>query len=190
VVSIALVLALVSADAPAFFRVQFTATCGNIVLNITRAHAPLGVDRFYELVQAGYFGTNDQNANAFFRVVPNFVVQFGISGDPAVSRVWKNKSIRDDPVIYGNKKGTIAFATAGPNTRTTQLFINFVDNSFLDPQGFAAFGIIDTGFDVALKIYAKDGQRPSQDAIYNQGNAYLKQNFPNLDYIKSATVLA
>ncbi|MGH7070310.1 MAG: peptidylprolyl isomerase, partial [Acetobacteraceae bacterium] len=141
-------------------------------------------DRFYNLVEHGYF-----TGAAFFRVVPGFIVQFGLSADPAVNRVWRAANIKDDPVTQSNKRGTLTFATAGPNTRTTQLFINFADNSGLNRQGFAPFGLVTSGMDVVDKIYSGYGERPDQGAITTQGAAYLEKNFPKLDTIKSATVV-
>jgi len=126
---------------------------------------------------------------AFFRVVPGFVVQFGISGDPKVSQEWQNKNIPDDPVILSNIKGTMSYADAGPNTRTTQLFINYADNSFLDSQGFTPFAKIDdASMLTALSINAQYGENPDQGQIYSKGNDYLKANYPNLDYLTSAEI--
>jgi len=178
-------------QAPTRFQVKFTTTVRGqstnfILLNITRSNAPIGVDRFYQLLtlSAGAY----YNQNGFFRVVPGFVVQFGISGVPAVAQQWESAYIQDDPVKLSNKKGTIAYADAGPNTRTTQLFINYVDNTFLDPLGFAPIGNVMGGMDVALAINSQYGQEPDQGSIYSQGNAYLKANFPGLDYITTATI--
>eukprot|EP01090_Pellita_catalonica_P012457 TRINITY_DN2716_c0_g1_i3.p1 TRINITY_DN2716_c0_g1~~TRINITY_DN2716_c0_g1_i3.p1 ORF type:complete len:131 (+),score=22.61 TRINITY_DN2716_c0_g1_i3:41-433(+) len=123
-----------------------------------------------------------------FRVVKNFVVQFGINGVPATSAKWRNEQIPDDPVILKNTRGTITFADAGPNTRTTQLFINFADNSFLDSQGFSPFGFVESGMDVVDAIYAGYAQEPNQGQIYLQGNAYLKAGFPLLTYLTTATI--
>ncbi|MDE3109449.1 MAG: peptidylprolyl isomerase [Acidobacteriota bacterium] len=173
------------AKAPDVFDVKFETTRGDFVVQVTRAWAPIGSDRFYNLVKHGYF-----TGAAFFRVVPGFIVQFGLSADPAVNRAWRNANIKDDPVTHSNKRGTITFATAGPNTRTTQLFINYADNSPLDRQGFAAFGLVTSGMDVADKIYSGYGERPDQGAITAQGLAYLQKNFPNLDTIKAATIIS
>ena len=171
--------------APDLFRAKFTTTKGDLVVEVHRDWAPLGADRFYNLVRNRFF----TNA-AFFRVVPNFIVQFGLNADPSVNRAWENAKIPDDPVTHGNKPGTIVFATAGPRTRTTQLFINFKDNgASLDGQGFAAFGEVTEGMDVVRQIYAGYGEQPDQGAITNQGKAYLDKNFPKIDYIKSATVI-
>jgi peptidyl-prolyl cis-trans isomerase A (cyclophilin A) len=170
--------------APESFDVKFETTRGDFTVQVHRKWAPIGADRFYNLVQHGFF-----TGAAFFRVVPGFVVQFGLSPDPAVNRAWRSANIKDDPVTQSNKRGTITFATAGPNTRTTQLFINFGDNSSLDRQGFAPFGLVTSGMDVVDKIYSGYGQQPDQGAITTQGSAYLQQNFPKLDTIKSAAVV-
>ena len=183
--------------APASFDAAFETTAGNFTLHVERAWAPLGVDRFYNLIKYGYFGGvaktyTDGNEASFFRVVPGFVVQFGISGLPAISGAWENEEIADDPVVLSNIAGTIAFATAGPNTRTTQVYINLGDNSSLDGQGFAPFGNVTTpaGYAVVQKLYAGYGQTPDQGAIYAQGDAYLKKSFPLLDYTLAARIVA
>jgi peptidyl-prolyl cis-trans isomerase A (cyclophilin A) len=172
------------AKAPEVYKAQFTTTRGDFVVEVTRASAPLGADRFYNLVKNGYF----TNA-AFFRVVPGFIVQFGLNANPAVNKVWMNANIKDDPVMGSNKRGTLVFATAGPNTRTTQLFINFGDNAALDRQGFAPFGTVTEGMDVVDKIYPGYGERPDQQRITEEGKAYLDKNFPMLDSIKTAKIL-
>jgi peptidyl-prolyl cis-trans isomerase A (cyclophilin A) len=172
------------AKAPDSYKVQFTTTKGNVVIEIHRDWAPLGADRFYNLVRAGFF-----NDAAFFRVVPNFIVQFGLGPNPAVNKVWQNANFRDDPVKESNKRGTLTFATAGPNTRTTQLFINLKDNAPLDAQGFAPFGTVVEGMDIVDKIYPGYGERPAQDKITNEGKAYVDKNFPQLDRITAAKVL-
>lgn len=173
------------AKAPELFKVQFTTTKGDIIAEVHRDWAPLGADRFYNLVKNGFF----TNA-AFFRVVPNFVIQFGLNANPAINKVWENASIKDDPVKQSNMRGMLVFATAGPNTRTTQLFINLNDrNKYLDPMGFAPFGMVTQGMDVVDMIYSGYGERPQQDLITNQGDAYLVKNFPMIDKIKIAKVL-
>jgi peptidyl-prolyl cis-trans isomerase A (cyclophilin A) len=177
-------------QAPAMFKVQFDTTKGKFVVEVTRDLSPKGADRFYNLVRSGYF-----KDVTFFRVIPGFMCQFGIHGDPAVSAKWRPASITDDPVKGSNKRGTISFATAGPNTRTTQMFINFVDNVNLDRMGFSPFGKVIEGMDVVDKINgeygegAPRGRGPDQGRIQDEGNAYLRKDFPNLDYIKSATIL-
>lgn len=170
--------------APDTYKVRFDTTKGAVTIEVTRSLAPNGADRFYNLVKAGYF-----KDLAFFRVVPGFMCQFGIHGDPKISAAWRGANITDDPVKGSNTRGTLTFATAGPNTRTTQLFINFGNNAGLDGQGFAPFGKVIEGMDVVDKINTEYGERPNQGAVQMQGNEYLKKTFPNLDYIKSATIL-
>jgi peptidyl-prolyl cis-trans isomerase A (cyclophilin A) len=172
------------AKAPDLYKAQFTTTRGDFVVEVHREWAPLGADRFYNLVKNGYF----TNA-AFFRVVPGFIVQFGLNANPAVNKVWMNANIKDDPVMGSNKRGTLVFATAGPNTRTTQLFINFGDNAGLDRQGFAPFGTVTEGMDVVDKIYPGYGEKPDQQRITEEGKAYLDKTFPMLDSIKAARIL-
>jgi peptidyl-prolyl cis-trans isomerase A (cyclophilin A) len=176
--------ASLNAKAPAVFKAQFTTTAGDFVVEVNRAWAPLGADRFYNLVKNGYF----TNAS-FFRVVPGFVVQFGLNANPAVNKVWKDANIPDDPVIQSNKRGSLVFATAGPNTRTTQLFINFGDNTRLDGMGFAPFGTVTQGMDVVDKIYPGYRESPRQDLITDQGDTYLTANFPKIDKIKLAKII-
>lgn len=171
--------------APDVYEVNFATTKGDFVVRVTRAWAPLGADRFYNLVKHGFF----TNA-AFFRVVPGFVVQFGLSADPAVNRAWHAATIKDDPVKESNRAGTVTFATAGPNTRTTQIFINYGNNEFLNKQGFAPFGEVTSGMDVVRKLYSGYGQQPDQGAITMQGNSYLEKHFPKLDHIESATIIS
>ena len=170
--------------APDSFQVKFETTKGDFVVQVTRSWAPLGADRFYNLVKHGFF-----TDAAFFRVVPGFIIQFGLSANPAVNAVWRSANIKDDKVTQSNKPGTLTFATAGPNTRTTQLFINFGNNTFLDSQGFSPFGQVTSGMDVVQKLYAGYGERPDQGAITTQGKAYLDKNFPMIDSIKSATIV-
>ncbi len=158
---------------------------------VKREWAPQGVDRFYNLLKYHYFDGSTEgfgNQNGFFRVVPGFVVQFGIAGLPGVSQAWKELNIKDDPVKISNLAGTMAFATAGPNTRTTQLFINLGDNSRLDSMGFAPFANITAGYANVLKINSKYGEQPDQGSIYTQGDAYLRRNFPGLDFITGSTI--
>ncbi len=176
--------ASLTAKAPEEFDVRFTTTKGDFVVHVTHAWAPLGADRFYNLVKHGFF-----TDAAFFRVVPGFIIQFGLSANPAVNKVWQNANIKDDPGKQSNKPGYITFATAGPNTRTTQLFINFGANTFLDSQGFTPFGQVTSGMDVVQKLYSAYAERPDQGQITAQGKAYLDKNFPNIDSIKSATII-
>ena len=177
--------------APETFKAQFDTTKGKFTIEVTRSLSPNGADRFYNLVRSGYF-----KDIAFFRVIPGFMCQFGIHGDPNVSTKWREAAIADDPVKGSNTRGTITFATAGPNTRTTQLFINFADNRNLDGMGFSPFGKVTEGMDVVDKINgeygegAPRGRGPDQGRVQGEGNTYLKKDFPNLDYIKSATILS
>lgn len=173
-----------SSQAPAEFKVRFDTSKGPFVVDVHRDWAPNGVDRFYELVQSGYY-----DEARFFRVVPNFVVQWGISKDPAVSRKWNQNFIPDDTVKESNRRGYITYAKGGPDTRTTQLFINLADNVSLDATGFAPFGKVSDGMDVVQNLYSGYGQTPEQNLIQLQGNDYLQSQFPQLDYIKSAKVV-
>jgi peptidyl-prolyl cis-trans isomerase A (cyclophilin A) len=176
--------------APETFRAKFETSKGAVTIEVVRANAPLGADRFYNLVKSGYF-----KDIAFFRVIPGFMAQFGIHGDPKVAAAWRPARIQDDPVKSGNSRGAISFAMAGPNTRTTQFFINLVNNSRLDGMGFSSFGKVVEGMDVVDKINgeygegAPRGRGPDQGRVQSEGNPYLKKDFPNLDYILSASVL-
>jgi cyclophilin family peptidyl-prolyl cis-trans isomerase len=170
--------------APDSFRVAFETTRGNFVVDVHRDWSPHGVDRFHELVRSGYF-----TDVAFFRVVPGFVAQFGMHGDPSVNKRWDDRPIPDDDVVQSNKRGTIVFATAGPSTRANQFFINFADNRRLDGQGFSPFGRVVEGMGVVDSIYAGYGEEPEQSRVAAEGNAYLKRYFPRLDYVKSARVV-
>jgi peptidyl-prolyl cis-trans isomerase A (cyclophilin A) len=172
------------AKAPDTFNARFETSAGAFTIQVTRAWAPVGADRFYNLVKNGFF-----DGTRFFRVLPGFVVQFGLSGTPAVSARWHTASIPDDPVEQHNARGTITFATAGPNTRTTQLFINFGDNVNLDGQGFAPFGRVVDGMDAVDRIYSGYGERPDQGLIEARGNAYIASQFPRLDSIAKATIV-
>jgi peptidyl-prolyl cis-trans isomerase A (cyclophilin A) len=174
--------------APSQYTVELDTTKGPIVIEVYRDWSPHGADRFYELVQSGYY-----DDVGFFRVIGGFMAQVGISGDPALNAKWREKRIPDDPVKGSNTRGTVSFATSGPNSRTTQFFINFVDNSRLDGMGFSPFGKVRdmTTVDALYAGYgegAPRGRGPSQALLQSQGNAYLKENFPNLDYIKSAKI--
>lgn len=181
--------ASLKAQAPAKYRVKFVTTKGNFVVEVTRAWAPLGADRFYNLVKNGFF------ANAsFFRVVQGFVVQFGMSADPAVSMAWQDAKIPDDPVAQSNLRGSLTFATSGRNTRTTQLFINLKDNTQLDRMGFSPFGKVVKGMEVVDRLYSgygdarPGGRGPDQSRINNEGKSYLDKEFPKLDSIKEAVI--
>jgi peptidyl-prolyl cis-trans isomerase A (cyclophilin A) len=183
--------AALKAKAPDDFKAQFTTTKGDFVVEVHRDWAPNGADRFYVLVKNGFY-----DGAEFFRVIPNFMVQFGISGNPKIAAAWAHANLRDDPVKQGNKRGRITYAMAGPNTRTSQVFINFRDNSNLDSQGFAAFGEVTEGMDVVDKLYGgygdmqeMGGHGPSPSKIESEGNAYLDKNFSQLDKIKTAKIL-
>jgi peptidyl-prolyl cis-trans isomerase A (cyclophilin A) len=177
-------------QAPPVFSVKFATTKGDFVVEVHRDWAPRGADRFYNLVKAGFF-----DKVKFFRNVSGFMVQFGISGEPAVSRAWKDAVIQDDPVKQSNTRGRVTFATAGPNTRTTQIFISFDDNGRLDASGFSPFGQVVAGMEVVDKLYAGYGEGapkglgPDQDRIEAAGNAYLEKEFPLLDAVKTATIV-
>jgi len=169
---------------PDVYKVRFEASCGDFVIEVHREWAPVGADRFHELVTKGFY-----DECRFFRVVPDFMVQFGINGDPKVQKDWREASIQDDKVTQSNKRGFITFATSGANSRTSQVFINFKDNSRLDEIGFAPFGKVVEGMDVVDKIYSKYGEQPNQGRIQSSGNEYLNKTFPKLDYIKKATIV-
>jgi peptidyl-prolyl cis-trans isomerase A (cyclophilin A) len=176
--------------APATYKARFDTSAGAFVVEVNREWAPHGADRFYNLVKNGFY-----NDCRFFRVIQGFMVQFGINGDPAISGVWRNAQIPVDPVKQSNKRGYITYAMgASPSTRTTQVFINFRDNSNLDSMGFAPFGQVVEGMDVVDKIStvygegAPRGKGPDQGRVQSEGNAYLIKSFPKLDYIKTATV--
>ncbi len=172
--------------APEKYQVNMETSKGLITIDVTRAWAPNGADRFYNLIKNGYY-----DGCRFFRVVTDFMIQFGINGDPKLNTVWRSARIPDDPVKQSNLRGYITFATAGPNTRTTQLFINTnaQGNAFLDSQGFAPFGKVIEGMNVVDKVNAEYQERPDQGRIQTEGNAYLEKTFPNLDYIKTATIV-
>lgn len=173
-----------NAKAPETFRVNLDTSKGPVVIEVTRAEAPIGADRFYNMVKAKYL-----DGARFFRVLPGFMAQFGIAGNPAVTKAW-DVPIPDEPVKASNVRGTITFAqTSRPNSRTTQLFINFGDNSRLDALRFAPFGKVISGMENVDMIYAGDLEKPDQSEIESQGNAYLEKNFPRLDYIKTARIV-
>jgi peptidyl-prolyl cis-trans isomerase A (cyclophilin A) len=175
--------------APAVFQARFETSNGDFVIEVHRDWAPLGADRFYNLVRSGYF-----DGVRFFRVISGFMAQFGIHGDPQVSALWRGQQIPDDPVRQSNARGTISYATAGPNTRTTQFFINYADNRRLDEMRFAPFGRVVLGMDVVDRLHAEygegapRGQGPAQDRVQAEGNAYLEAYYPRLDYIRRATI--
>jgi peptidyl-prolyl cis-trans isomerase A (cyclophilin A) len=171
-----------SAAAPDSFRVTFETSRGPFVVECIRAWAPNGVDRFYQLVNGNFF---DQTR--FFRVVPGFVAQFGLSGNPRGNAAW-DTAIPDDSVRQSNKHGMLSFASQGPNTRTHQLFLNLADNPQLDRMGFPPIGKVVEGLSVVDSLYSGYGENPDQGAIQMQGNAYLDRTFPKLDYIKTARI--
>ncbi len=179
-----------TAQAPAVYRVRFATTKGDFVVEVHREWAARGADRFYNLVKAGFY-----DKVKFFRAIKGFMVQFGIHGDPAVSRAWSGASIADDPVVKSNTRGYMTFATAGPNTRTTQVFINLVDNARLDASGFSPFGQVIAGIEVVDALNteygegAPRGRGPDQGRIEAEGNAYLERDFPRLDAVNTATVV-
>jgi peptidyl-prolyl cis-trans isomerase A (cyclophilin A) len=177
--------AAMTEKAPDVFQAKLETTKGIIVIEVTRAWAPLGADRFYNLVKNGYY-----DGCRFFRVIPNFMAQFGMHGDPKIGAVLRQAQFKDDPVVKSNTRGYVTFAkTAAPNSRSTQIFINYADrNAALDAQGFAPFGQVVEGMEVADAINAEYREKPDQGSIAAQGNAYLTKNFPNLDYIKSAVI--
>lgn len=178
------------AASPESFRVKFQTTKGDFTVEVTRAWAPKGADRFHRLVSEGYF-----KDVRFFRVLPGFMAQFGMNGNPALDAKMDSLRIPDDPVTQSNKRGMLTFAMAGPNTRSRQFFINYRDNASLDPQGFSPFGKVVEGMKTVDALYggygegAPDGMGPSQDSIATKGNEYLERAFPKLDYIKSAAIV-
>jgi peptidyl-prolyl cis-trans isomerase A (cyclophilin A) len=174
------------AKAPAVFRARFTTTKGPFVVTVHRKWAPRGADRFYNLVRARFY-----DGQRLFRVLPGFVVQWGISGTPKISKAWRNANLPDDPVRHTNARGTIVFADAGPNTRTTQVFVNLAANTNLDADGFAPFGAVTSGFSTLRHLYSGYGERASNDQaqITEQGEAFLRKHFPKLDRILKARVL-
>ena len=165
------------------YKVRLVTSKGPVLLEVHNDWAPLGAAHFRDLVKSGYY-----DGARFFRVVPRFVVQFGLASKPSVTKKW-DKAIDDDPVRQTNRAGSLAFATMGPNTRTAQIFINLRSNQSLDSQGFAPFAQVIEGMDVVEHLYSGYGENPDQEKITKQGNAYLEKNFPNLDYIKTATIL-
>lgn len=177
-------------QAPDTFKAKVETSQGEFVIEVTRAWAPKGADRFYNLVKNGFY-----DDVRFFRVIDGFMAQFGIHGDPSVSAAWRAARITDDPVKESNKRGYVTYAMGGPNTRTTQLFINLVDNSRLDGSGFAPFGRVASGMNVVDKIFsgygegAPRGSGPDQGRLQMEGNAYLNKDFPKMDYIKRATIM-
>ena len=181
--------AALNEQAPATYKARFDTSKGVFVVEVRRDWAPNGADRFYNLVKNGFY----DNVR-FFRVIRGFMVQFGINGDPKISSVWREARIRDDAVKQSNKRGYITFATAGPNTRTSQVFINFGDNAGLDQQGFTPFGQVVSGMDVVDALNseygegAPRGRGPDQGRLQQEGNAYLAKDFSRMDFVKKATI--
>ena len=179
-----------SLTAPAVFHARFETSKGNFVIEVHRDWAPNGADRFYYLVRNGFY-----DDTRFFRVVPGFMVQFGLSGDPKLSTVWRGAVIPDDSVKQSNARGFVTYAKAGPGSRTTQVFVNFGNNAPLDVQGFAPFGQVTEGMDVVDRLNGEygdagpSGKGPNQTRIRNEGNAYLDPGFPRLDKILKAYVV-
>jgi peptidyl-prolyl cis-trans isomerase A (cyclophilin A) len=182
--------AAMTQTAPATFKVKFATSEGDFVVESQREWAPRGVDRFYNLVKNGYY-----DDVCFFRVISGFMAQFGIHGDPKVAAAWRPERLQDDPVKQSNKRGYISYAMAGPNTRTTQLFINYGDNSKLDQMGFAPIARVVEGMDVVDRLYsgygegAPSGKGPDQGRLQGEGSAYLTKDFPQLDCIKRASIV-
>jgi peptidyl-prolyl cis-trans isomerase A (cyclophilin A) len=183
--------ATLRAKAPAEYEVKFVTTAGEFTIKVTRAWSPNGADRFYNLVRHHFF-----DGASFFRVLSGFMAQFGLSAYPEVSKAWEDANIKDDPVMQSNQRGFVTFAKASsPNSRSTQVFINFGNNGALDRDGFSPFGSVTDGMEVVDKLYsgygegAPDGRGPSQDLIGNRGRAYLDKDFPKLDSIRSATLV-
>ena len=184
------VAADLSGEAPAIYRARFETNEGDFVVEVHREWAPNGADRFYNLVSHGYY-----DGVRFFRVLDGFMAQFGINGDPEVAAELRTRTIPDDPVVEGNARGRVTFAMSSPNSRTSQVFINFADNSRLDASGFAAFGEVVEGMNVVDALHsgygegAPRGAGPDQGLIQSQGNAYLDAQFPELDYVEQATIV-
>lgn len=181
-----------TAKAPEVFAARFETSKGPFVIEVHRDWSPNGADRFYNLVSNGFF-----DDVRFFRVIAGFMAQFGINGAPAVNAAWKPAVIPDDPVVQSNKRGMVSFAMRGPGTRTTQLFINYSDgNARLDRMGFSPFGKVIEGMDVVDALHsgygegAPGGAGPRQDRVQQEGNAYLTADFPKLDFVKTARIVA
>ena len=172
---------------PKVYQVKFETTAGDFVIEVHREWAPRGADRFFTLVTEGFY---DQCK--FYRVIKSFMVQFGINGDPKVSAQWMPAKLKDDPVLMSNKRGYVTFAKAPiPNSRSTQVFINYVDNRKLDSQGFSPFGEVVEGMDVVDSLYGEYGAEPTdfQPQIFQEGNRFLQAKYPKLDSIKAATIV-
>jgi peptidyl-prolyl cis-trans isomerase A (cyclophilin A) len=171
--------------APDVFEVEFKTSRGTFVVKVHRAWAPVGADRFYNMVNNHYF-----DGCRFFRMVRGFVAQFGMNGDPVINKAWSESTLKDEPVLRSNKRGYLTFAkTRLPDSRSNQFFINYANNGRLDGMGFSPFAEIIKGMDVVDNMFMGYEQRPNQDKISAQGNEYLKREFPSLDYVKSTKVL-
>ena len=177
-------------QAPGHFKVRFVTSEGDFVAEVKREQAPLGVDRFYNLVRAGFY-----DDSRFFRVRDRYIAQFGIAGDPTISAVWRDRTLADDPVRASNLRGSFAYAMTGPNTRTTQIYINLVDNTHLDDQGFAPLGRVTEGMDVVDRLFGGYGEnsgggmrRGNQGVMFDEGNEYLDRNYPLLTELIRAKI--
>lgn len=181
--------AALTEKAPDTFKANFDTSKGSFTVTVNRGWAPNGADRFYNLVKNGFY-----DDVKFFRVLDGFMAQVGIHGNPTIAKAWMSARIPDDPVKQSNKRGFVTFATGGPNTRTTQIFVNFRDNVGLDKQGFAPFGEVTSGMNVVDRLYsgygegAPSGKGPDQQRVQGEGNTYLSKDFPRLDFIKAATI--
>ena len=175
--------AALNEKAPEEFRAKFVTSRGEFIVAVHRSWSPLGADRFYNLVKNGFY-----DGCVFFRVLPGFVAQFGLHPSPAVQAKWEKAPLRDEKVLKNNRLGYVAFAASGAHTRSTQVFINLKDNTSLDVQGFTPFGDVVKGIGMTALLNSRHGQKPDQQRILRQGNAYLKQAFPDLDYIKTAVI--
>ena len=181
--------AALTEQAPDTYKANVDTSKGTFTITVNRAWAPLGADRFYNLVKNGFY-----DDVRFYRVIDGFMAQVGIHGNPTIAKAWVNARIQDDPVKQSNRRGFVTFATGGANTRTTQIFINFRDNVSLDKQGFAPFGEVTSGMNVVDRLYsgygegAPSGKGPSQPRVQGEGNTYLNKDFPRLDFIKAATI--
>ena len=182
--------AALAEEAPATYQARFETSKGAFTISVTRELAPLGADRFYTLVKNGYY-----DEVRFFRVIDGFIAQWGMHADPRITAVWRQNPLMDEPVMASNTRGTVTFAMGGPNSRTTQVFVNFRDNANLDDMGFAPFGEVTEGMDVVEQLYSGYGEGqprgngPIQQNIMARGNDYLNEGFPDLDYIVSATIV-
>jgi peptidyl-prolyl cis-trans isomerase A (cyclophilin A) len=173
-------------QAPATFRARFDTSQGAFVIEVTREWAPLGADRFFTLVKSGFY-----DGARFFRVLSGFMAQFGLNGDPSIQAAWASANLVDEPPKQSNLRGFVTFAKeSSPNSRYTMVFINYKDNSYLDADGFAPFGQVVVGMEVVDKLYAGYGRTnvPDQRRIKNDGNAYLSAEYPQLDFVKKATI--